>query len=50
MERMLRMYVLQHWSNLSDPAVEEALHNSPALWPVVGIDAGQDPVTDETTV
>src|SRR6516225_10425677 len=24
-ERMLRMYFLQHWFNLSDPAVEEAL-------------------------
>jgi len=24
-ERMLRIYLLQHWFNLSDPAVEEAL-------------------------
>lgn len=24
-ERMLRMYFLQHWFNLSDPAVEAAL-------------------------
>src|SRR5262245_50455389 len=27
-ERMLRMYLLQHWFNLSDPAVEEALYDS----------------------
>ena len=25
-ERMLRIYFLQHWFNLSDPAVEEALY------------------------
>jgi transposase, IS5 family len=27
-ERMLRMYFLQHWFNLSDPAVEEALYDT----------------------
>jgi transposase, IS5 family len=27
-ERMLRMYFLQQWFNLSDPAVEEALYGS----------------------
>jgi IS5 family transposase len=27
-ERMLRVYFLQHWFNLSDPAVEEALYDS----------------------
>jgi hypothetical protein len=26
--RMLRIHFLQHWLNLSDPAVEEALHDS----------------------
>ena len=26
--RMLRMYFLQQWFNLSDPAVEEALYGS----------------------
>ena len=28
LERMLRIYFLQHWFNLSDPAVEEALYDS----------------------
>ena len=28
MERMLRIYFLQRWFNLSDPAVEEALYDS----------------------
>jgi len=27
-ERMLRIHFLQHWLNLSDPAVEEALYDS----------------------
>jgi len=49
-ERMLRMYFLQHWFNLSDPAVEEALYDSPSLRAFVGIDLGQEPVPDETTV
>ena len=30
-ERMLRIYFLQQWFNLSDPAVEEALYDSAAL-------------------
>jgi IS5 family transposase len=47
---MLRMYFLQHWFNLSDPAVEEALYDSPTLRAFVGIDLGQEPVPDETTV
>jgi len=49
-ERMFRMYCLQHWFNLSDPAVEEALYDSPILRAFVGIDLGQEPVPDETTV
>jgi len=28
LERMLRIYFLQHWFNLSDPGVEEALYES----------------------
>ena len=32
LERMLRSYFLQHWFNLSDPAVEEeALYDSSAM-------------------
>jgi transposase, IS5 family len=49
-ERMLRIYFLQQWFNLSDPAVEEALYDSAALRQFVGIDLGQEPVPDETTV
>ena len=50
LERMLRIYFLQHWFNLSDPAVEEALYDSSAMRAFVSIDLGREPVPDETTV
>jgi IS5 family transposase len=49
-ERMLRIYFLQQWFDLSDPAVEEALYDSLAMRRFVGIDLGREPVPDETTV
>ena len=49
-ERMLRIYFLQQWFNLSDPAVEEALYDSAVMREFVGIDLGREPVPDETTV
>ena len=49
-ERMLRIYLVQQWFNLSDPGVEEALYDSAVLRQFVGIDLGQEPVPDETTV
>ena len=49
-ERMLRIYFLQHWFSLSDPAVEEALYDSLALRRFVGIDLGREPAPDETSV
>jgi IS5 family transposase len=49
-ERMLRLYFLQQWFNLSDPAVEEALYDSTVMREFVGIDLGREPVPDETTV
>jgi transposase, IS5 family len=50
LERMLRIYFLQQWFNLSDPAVEEALYDSLAMRSFVSIDLGREPVPDETTV
>jgi IS5 family transposase len=49
-ERMLRIYLLQQWFNLSDPAVEEALYESLSMRGFAGIDLGREPVPDETTV
>ena len=50
LERMLRIYFLQQWFNLSDPAVEEALYESLSMRGFAGIDPGREPVPDETTV
>ncbi len=37
LEQMLRIYFLQQWFNLSDPAAEEALYDSAVLRQFVGI-------------
>jgi len=50
LERMLRVYFLQLWFNLSDPAVEEALYDSVAMRSFAGIDLGAEGAPDETTV
>lgn len=47
---MLRIHFLQHWFNLSDPAVGEALYESISMRDFVGIDLGHEPGPDETTV
>src|SRR5438128_991213 len=48
LETMLRIYFLQHWFNLSDPGVEEALYDSLAMRAFVGIDLGREAAPDET--
>ena len=50
LEMMLRIQFLQYWFNLSDPAVEEALYDSRAMRRFTGIDLGEMPVPDETTI
>jgi transposase, IS5 family len=47
LERMLRIYFLQQWFNLSDPAVEDALYDSLTMRSFVGIDLGREPAPDE---
>jgi len=49
-ERMLRIYFLQQWFNLSDPGVEEALYDSAVMRGFVGVDLGREPAPDETTM
>lgn len=48
--RMLRIYFLQHWFNLSDPAMEDALYDSEAMRRFAGVELSVDPVPDETTI
>jgi transposase, IS5 family len=50
LERMLRVYCLQLWFNLSDPGVEEALYDSDTMRRFVGVDLGSEAPPDETTV
>ena len=50
LEMMLRIYFLQQWFNLSDPAAEDGLYDSVAMRRFVGVDLGHMPVPDETTI
>ncbi len=43
-ERVPRIYFVQHWSNLTDFACEEALYDSTSLRRFVGIDLGCEAV------
>jgi len=49
-DRMLRIYFLQVWFNLSDPGVEDALYDSVAMREFADIDLGREPAPDETTI
>ena len=50
LDRLQRIYLLQQWFNLSDPAAEEALYDSATMRAFVGIDFGHEPVPGQTTV
>ena len=47
-ERMLRIYFMQQWYGLSDPAMEENLYDIEALRRFAGVDLSSVP--DETTI
>lgn len=47
---MLRIYFLQQWFNLSDPAAEEALYDSEAMRRFARVELGDEAVPDETTI
>ena len=49
-ETMLRIHYLQQWFGLSDPAMEEALHDVPLYREFAGLDAGVTRLPDETTI
>ena len=50
LEKMLRIYFLQQWFNLSDPAAEDAIYDSESMRLFAGVDLGEDVVPDETTI
>jgi len=49
-EKMLRMYLLQCWFNLSDEGIEEAVYDSYAFRSFMKIDFGSEQVPDATTL
>jgi len=49
-ERMLRIYFMQQWFNLSDPAMEDSLYDIESMRRFAGIELAEDAVPDETTI
>lgn len=49
-ETMLRVHYLQHWIGLSDPAMEEAMHDVPLHLEFAGLSSGASCIPDETTI
>jgi IS5 family transposase len=47
---MLRIHFLQQWFNLSDPAMEEALYDTPMFREFAVLDVGEDHLPDESTI
>ena len=47
---MLRIYFLQHWYSLSDPAAEEALYDMQSMRHFAHLDGLNDAIPDETTI
>jgi IS5 family transposase len=50
LEKMLRIYFLQIWFNLSDPGAEEALYDSESMRRFAKIELAVDKVPDESTI
>jgi transposase, IS5 family len=50
MQRMLRIYFMQQWFNLSDPAMEDSLNESESIRRFAQIEPIDDAVPDESTI
>ncbi len=50
LERMLRIYCLQQWYNLSDPGAEEALYDSITMRQFAGVSTDADIIPDESSI
>ena len=50
MESMLRIYCMQQWYSLSDPAAEEALYDIECMRRFALFELGDDALPDETTI
>lgn len=50
LEKMLRIYFLQQWFNLSDPQAEDAIYDSESMRRFARVELSEDVVPDETTI
>jgi len=50
LETMLRIYFVQQWFDLSDPAAEDAIYDSESIRRFVRVELGDQAVPDETTI
>src|SRR5690606_1641542 len=50
LERMLRVYFMQNWFNLSDPQAEDSLYDSESMRRFAGIELAEDRIPDESTI
>jgi transposase, IS5 family len=50
LSRMLRIYLMQQWFQLSDPGMEDALYDSESMRRFAQIELGLDAIPDETTI
>lgn len=50
LERLLRIYFLQQWFNLSDPQAEDEIYDSEAMRRFARVELGEDRVPDESTI
>jgi transposase, IS5 family len=50
LEKMLRIYFLQQWFDLSDPGAEDAIYDSESMRRFAKIELSEDKVPDETTI
>ena len=50
LEKMLRIYFLQQWFNLSDPQAEDVIYDSASMRRFARVELGEDVVPDESTI
>jgi len=50
LERMLRIYFMQNWFNLSDPQAEDSLYDMESMRRFAGVELAEDTIPDESTI
>lgn len=50
LEKMLRIYFLQLWFNLSDPQAEDSIYDSESMRRFAKVELGDDTIPDESTI